>query len=238
MDLEKFIRPVICTTGYEECQAAFFGSGFLLRSASEFYFVTAGHILTNHGKKISDIRIPNKLGSHEIIPQLRGINANIGGNHSFEDLLVIHLDGGHVHQHKLEDQFWLLRDRDCQPIVGQRAIAVGFPEEEQEVDIENNKGSYCPIYVHGKISEIDPEEQMIAVATLPTTPLASFNQMSGGAVFAFDQNDPNKVALVGVILQGGRTANVIRPLGSRCILNLINYFERDNREQVGSLNST
>lgn len=227
MDLGHVIRPVVFTTGYEPCAAAFFGSGFLVRSTTDFYFVTARHVLKNHGKLISDLRILAKLGCHDVIPQLRGIHADIGRNNSFEDLLVIHLDGAYVREHKLENQFWPIQRRDGFIAVGQTAVALGFPEEEQEVDVESNKGSYRPVYIKGTISEVDPEERMIVVETPSTIPLKSFNQMSGGAVFAFDPELSQDIVLAGVILQGGRSANILRPLGAICIFNLITHFEAD-----------
>lgn len=224
-DLTRILRPVICLTGYEPCVATFYGSGFLVRSDKYFYFVTARHIFTNHQKRLSDLRIPASLGSHDILPHLGGSKADIGEHNSFEDLLLIPIDVEYVEKKKLQDQFWPLSQKDCYVQLGQTALVLGFPEEEQDVDVEANSGTYCPIGLRGQVSSIDDTERMIAVSTAVEIPLKDFNQMSGGAIFTFDAVFPANISLAGVLLQGGRNANVVHALGSLCILSLISLYE-------------
>jgi len=227
MDLGYTVRPVICRTDDDTLTHGFFGSGFLIMSTRGFpYFITALHVLTNHGREPSDLQVPYALGAHEPLPFGQPFNARVEDAPNLADLLALPIPAQFVLEKEIWKNLYPLRPTDTNSKVGDTAVVIGFPHDYQEVFYEDNRGEYVPTSMTCTISNITEEEQVLELSTPSEVELTTFDLFSGSPVYAF--RDPKVAYLAGVVLQGGREANRLFALSSRILYNLIEIHERNN----------
>jgi hypothetical protein len=225
MDLGYTVRPVICRIEDNVLTHGFFGSGFLVMSGRGFpYFVTVRHVLTNHGRQLSDMCIPCALGEYEMLPLGQPFTARVEDAANLSDLIVFPVQSDFLIKKGIANNLYPLLPKDTNPQVGDIAVIIGFPHDNQEIFYEENRGEYVPTFMKGEIDDIDTGEQMLAIATPPKVKLTTFDMFSGSPVYAY--NDPSNVYLAGIVFQGGRRANRLFALSSRCLYNLIDFYEQ------------
>ncbi|WP_455232465.1 hypothetical protein [Geopseudomonas aromaticivorans] len=199
------------------------GSLFLVMYRGEQFAVTAKHVVAGIDPSIFRLLLPE---SKHILPVHPGqYLAGDPSHHEEElgDIFTWRVDTDGV-RFKADWWSWRLDDlvrtaSDLQP--RQRIYAVGFPEFEENIDIENFDIEEHPFIASGRLADaplIDGVFSMVVDAHLPVLDL---NGMSGGPVFArFD----DIFHYVGMTIRGSGSAGRLHFISSEHIIALLDHI--------------
>lgn len=200
-----------------------FGKGSLFVVAYKGYqfAITSKHVVDDLDPKIFRLLLPD---SQEILPVFQS-------NHSTEeavpkddrdDIFAWRIHVGHP---RINGEWWswMLADR-VRPasdlIPGQRLYAVGFPEFDENIDVDAFDIVEHPFIASGRLIAARISDETLSMELDSNLPAVELNGMSGGPVFArFNQI----FHYVGMSVRGGGTPPTIHFIGSEYVLR---YLDR------------
>lgn len=200
----RFGKGSLFVVAYKECQFA----------------ITAKHVVDDIDPEIFRLLLPD---SQKILPVLRGNLATdevVRSKDDRDDIFAwrIHVDHPAINA---EWWSWMMSDRvrpasDLVP--GQRLYTVGFPEFEENIDVEAFDIVEHPFIASGRLLVKKISDETLSMELDSHLPAVDLNGMSGGPVFArFNQI----FHYVGMNVRGGGNPPTIHFIGSEYVLQFL-----------------
>jgi hypothetical protein len=189
------------------------GTGFLVTHENRVFVVTARHVVSEH--RPSQYRIPNCLGSHNMLPihQPFAPEFYCGRNFEtvdFEDFIVAPIDSAGIAGDDFDPaDAGVIDESAIQWSAIQRVGVYGFPSDVQSVDYEQGLISIQPCGMTGNLTGQSLSEGLREIQFGPDGDLGSYDGFSGAPVFQL--SDSGSIGrLLGIILRGSQDTSVSR----------------------------
>jgi hypothetical protein len=203
--------PLVFENEFDEAPYGMAGTGFLLRSNSSFYFLTAKHALTlgDHDR----LRVPRSFNSPELLELGQFGHPTFPGGTEDTDWLdiaifsVVPIEFGRDgDSYALEPAY--LSNTDTRELLKAGIILTvrGFPASAPEsgIDFERKRISMQALECDAKFLGITESQGCYQLQFVATCPIDDFNYMSGSPVFAKLLHKRKVLyVLVGVLLRAG-----------------------------------
>jgi hypothetical protein len=224
--------PLVFENDFEEAPYGMAGTGFLLRSNSSFYFLTAKHALTlgDHDK----LRVPRSFDSPELLELVQFGHPTFPDGMEDTDWLdiaafsVVPIEFGKGgDRNALEPAY--LSNSDTRHLLQDAVILTvrGFPmaAPESRIDFERKRISMQALECDAKFLGVTESLGCYQLQFIATCPIDDFNYMSGSPVFAklLNQRKAHYV-LVGILLRAGGPERLGRFVSIEVFKRCRNYY--------------
>ncbi|WP_374586117.1 hypothetical protein [Pseudoduganella sp.] len=195
------------------------GSSFLCTSARNFYWVTAAHVVDNHGVNAASVRVfPSDQATISLpFDEQYRIKSN-GSADDYKDLLILRINDDEFHAHC--DTPLVGQDIECGFLPaevltqGCELWIVGYAAENNYIDYDDAKVHHTRTVMRA-IYQGDNHFDFCHVAKIESSiVLSSFDGLSGSPVFYFmtarkGGNEIQEAVLVGMLLRGGAESDLV-----------------------------
>ncbi len=196
------------------------GSLFLMMYQGEQFAVTAKHVVDGVDSSIFRLVLPDNKHILPVFPSQYPAEGSPDHGEELGDILTWRVNIGGV-RFKADWWSWRLDElvrsaADLQP--GQRIFAVGFPEFEENFDIDNFDIEEHPFIASGHLANVPLVDGIYSMVVDGHLPVLDLNGMSGGPVFArFDE----VFHYVGMTVRGSGPAARLHFISSEYVVALL-----------------
>jgi hypothetical protein len=240
---ESVSRPVIFE--HDDPNFSYWGKGssFLISNASNFYWVTAAHVLKNLGGCVDSVRIFPSDGSRISLPfnEKYTINKGSTDDEEYKDVFVARIDlarfdtSGDAPLVAQDIEQGLLSATQLKP--NDELWVIGYPAESNFIDydfnkIKNTRSVLRAIYL-GESTNAHCHELLMETSVR----LDSYDGLSGSPVyFLKPQDQGGKIVkypmLVGMLIRGTASSRIAHFVNSDVLSNVINLAECECSDDV------
>jgi hypothetical protein len=203
------IRPMIFENSDSEWRFSARGTCFLAKCENRIFALTARHVIDGYNP--SQYRIPNRLGSHNMLPIRQPFAPEFYRRKEvdFEDFVVIPIDVESI----IDDDFderdaYLISEGRIEWSAIQQVGVFGFPDEVNLVDYDQQLISIQPCAMIGEITSSSIGDGMREIEFGPGE-LRTYDGFSGSP--AFEMRESRKIGrLLGIVLRGSHDTSLSR----------------------------
>lgn len=205
------------------------GTGFLVTHENGIYAVTAKHVVSDY--RPSQYRIPNRLGSHNMLPIRQSFTPEFYRRENyeevdFEDFVVAPIDSAEISGDDFNPAVACVMDESAIQWSAIQQVAVfGFPSDINVVEYDRELVSIQPCGMVGLLTSDSIGEGMREIEFEAGGDLSSYDGFSGAPVFQV--GDSGSIGrLLGIVLRGSQNTSASRRchfLDVRVIAPLIDH---------------
>lgn len=237
---EEICRPVIFEQDDEDCPYWGLGSSVLVANSTNYYWVTAAHVIDKMGGSADSLRIFPSDSSRISVPfnMLYRILDDENSSEDYKDLFVLRID---ITKFKKESD-GILTAHDIELAVfpadklskGDQLIVIGYPGEDISFDYENFKIKCKKLRLDAEYVGHSVEDHCHELKVLESSTLSDYKGLSGSPVFYMEevQVSAAKVAiipkLVGLLIRGTAESKIAHFINVEVLLSLIRNSENEN----------
>ena len=209
----RCIRPMIFENDDAEWRFSARGTGFLVTHEKRIYAATAKHVVSSYCP--SQYRIPNRLGSHNMLPIRQPFTPEFycGENYEavdFEDFVIAPIDSTEIAGDDFDPADASIMDESAiQWSAIQRVGVYGFPSDIQTVDYEQGLILVQPCGMIGNLTGQSLSEGLREIQFGAGGDLNTYDGFSGSPVFQISDSG-NMGRLLGIVLRGSQDTSASR----------------------------
>lgn len=183
------------------------GTCFLVTHETRIFAVTARHVVAHY--RPSQYRIPNRLGSANILPIRQPFTAELH-REDFEDFVVVPIDSAEIAANDFDVARACVMDESAiQWSAIQRVVVFGFPSDINSVDYCQGLISIQPCGMVGRLTGRSIGEGMREIEFGAVGDLSSYDGLSGSPVFQVAESG-SIGRLLGIVLRGSQNTSASR----------------------------
>jgi hypothetical protein len=233
---EEASRPVLYEHDHPDFSYWGKGSSFLVANSSQYYWVTAAHVLSNAGASVDSLRIFPSNGSRISLPfnEQYTVNSGVADDEDYKDVLVLRVD---LHNFdRSGDAPLVAQDLEAGVMSADalnpsdELLIVGYPAESNFVDYQASKISNTRSVLRGVYQGKSSSAHCHELRMETSISLESYDGLSGSPVYHLKRQIRGREELmfpmlVGMLIRGTASSRIAHFVGCDVLVNIVKLVE-------------